>query len=436
MTTTMPRHWRLNSRIQRRLPLLDHLVREYRDARPLAGTTVLSIQHQLGNHWPQARALIDLGVRPDAMHWIDIPYTAHPSVRKELLKLNIPEPNLRKHDFRVLDAYAPYQHHRVQAVLWELLQNPPERLLVLDDGAYFLQAAAGFRRRLPHTAIVEQTTRGLIRVKDSRRLSKLACDFRVINVAESEPKKTLEPPFIGLAVCAALRARLERMRFELRPADACLVLGYGSIGRRVASWLEREFGHSRDQIYVSDPDDSQRAEAEGAGYPTWQPNDTDVRFRLVIGCSGRASFDASDYQSLVDGAVLASASSGTVELSRRDFIELADVPNNGIRLLNRGGLEGARLHSNLQFCLVDRKVTFINAGFPVNFSGRINCVPAHYIQPTPTMMVYGAIQAMAGEDTGLISLDDEFGRRLTRDFCSLLGDEAHLLEGACERRPN
>jgi len=49
--------------------------------------------------------------------------------------------------------------------------------------------------------------------------------------------------------------------------------------------------------------------------------------------------------------------------------------------------------ADLRFNFVDREATFVNAGFPVNFDGRVNCVPAHYIQPTPTMMCAAAVQA-------------------------------------------
>ena len=85
------------------------------------------------------------------------------------------------------------------------------------------------------------------------------------------------------------------------------------------------------------------------------------------------------------------------------------------------------MHSDLRFHFVDREATFVNGGFPVNFDGRVNCVPAHYIQPTPTMMCAAAVQAVHSTERGLIPLDEAFSRWLDAEFRAELGDEASLL---------
>ena len=89
--------------------------------------------------------------------------------------------------------------------------------------------------------------------------------------------------------------------------------------------------------------------AATAGFAPWIRGDRSFRFRLVIGCSGRASFRIGDYVLLEDGAYLASATSGTVELSREDFIELAEAnPHDDIWIV-RDGLDETALHSDLRF---------------------------------------------------------------------------------------
>jgi hypothetical protein len=144
----------------------------------------------------------------------------------------------------------------------------------------------------------------------------------------------------------------------------------------------------------------------------------------VIGCSGRASFTIHDYVYLVDGAVLASASSGSVELSREDFIELADSSKiDDIKILRRG-LDEQDVHSDLRFRLVDREVTFLNGGFPVNFDGRVNCVPVRYMQPTATMMVSASVQAISCSAKGLVELDPSFCAWLDQEFRTELGYDA------------
>jgi hypothetical protein len=285
------------------------------------------------------------------------------------------------------------------------------------------------RRRLPRVAIVEQTTRGLIKMGESVAIDFCSREFPVVNVARSQPKTTLEPPFIGVAVCEALRRRIGTL-LHVGPKDRCLILGYGAIGRQVAAFVSRALGFSRDRVHVFDEKRERMAEALGEGFVPWERSERHLRFKLVIGCSGRASFTVGDYVLLEDGAFLASATSGTVELSREEFIELADASPDDDIWIDRKGLDETRVHSDLRFHFVDREATFVNGGFPVNFDGRVNCVPAHYIQPTPTMMCAAAVQAVRSSDTGLVALDPDFCRWLDEEFRLELGDEQALLPPA------
>lgn len=420
------RHWQLTDEIPQHMAILDRWLERAAQDRPLAGVTALMMQHQLGNHVPQTNALIALGIAPADIHWIDIPYTATPKVRDALHTLGIPERNMQVNEFKLLDDYAPFQRLRVQRFLRELFADPPERLLVLDDGSYMIEALACLKQRLPRIMIVEQTTRGLIKIEESAALELCAADFPIVNVARSHPKMTLEPPFIGAAVCDALRRRLGTA-VHVTQKDRCLVLGFGAIGTQVAGFLHGVLGFARDHIHVYDTDATRMQAAADAGYVPWNRLERRFRFGIVIGCSGRASFRLGDYVLLEDGAFLASATSGTVELSREEFIELADASPYDDISIDRDGLDESDLHSNLRFTFIDRSATFVNGGFPVNFDGRVNCVPAHYIQPTPTMMCAAAVQAAQTRQKGLIDLDTSFCRWVVDQFKAELGDEASLL---------
>jgi hypothetical protein len=71
-----------------------------------------------------------------------------------------------------------------------------------------------------------------------------------------------------------------------------------------------------------------------------------------------------------------------------------------------------------------------NAGFPVNFDGRVSATPGKYIQPTPVMMCSAALQAareFATDRAGLIDLDPAFGDWLDKEFRAELAGEAHFL---------
>jgi hypothetical protein len=419
----------IDQTIPRRLPVLDRYVSSQHGRQPLEGVTALLIQHQLGNHFPQAAALLALGLKREQVIWVDVPYTACPQVREAVIEeLRLDPGCFRVHDFQVLDRYPPYQMARIQRVMHDLLRDPPERLVVLDDGAYFIEAAACFVRQLPSVAVVEQTTRGLIKIEESPALSRYARRLPIVNVARSKPKSTLEPPFIGRAVCDSLSRYLDQLPHggDLR----CLVLGFGAIGARVAEYLPERLCCERGQVHVFDPDHARQQLAQYAGFPPWDRGSPDACFKLVVGCSGRRSFTLDDRDHLANGAILASASSGTVELSRQDFIELANIsPLDDISVEPVQPDRG--VHCDLRIRLPDREVTFVNGGFPVNFDGRINCIPSRYIQPTPAMMVAATVQAAAlleTSRTGLIDLDPEFCAWINREFRAELEDEAALLD--------
>lgn len=415
----------LKQKIPKRMKLVRELVKRHEGEQPFTGVTALLIQHQLGNQYVQARALIELGLDPKDLYWLDIPYTSNAIVREAMFKLGIPVENFCTSTYRVLDFYAPYQRKRMHEFVRKFHLEPPDKLLVLDDGAYYLESAVCFEKQTSELAIVEQTTRGLIKMQDNSALRFAAATIPVVDVAGSDPKKTLEPPFIGKAVCAGLIRKLRR-KFKGDHGYRCLILGHGAIGKQVVRFVNENLGFRIDKIHVFDPrlDDES---SELCRYRSWERDDLKTRFDLVIGCSGRSSFGVGDYVYLNDGAFLASASSGSVELSRRDFIELAD--NNDIDdiWIQREGLDESNIHSDIHIHLPGRNVTFVNAGFPVNFDGRVNCVPARYIQATMAMMVMAAIQAVTTTRTGLIPLDTNFCDWLDKAFRKLLGKEAAVL---------
>lgn len=139
----------------------------------------------------------------------------------------------------------------------------------------------------------------------------------VVDVARSRPKIEREGPLIGDAVCRKLAQKLNG--HEPDHGDRCLVLGYGTIGAAVAESLVTLLNVPRDRVYVLDPVPERCDAARAAGFGIWEREP--VRFKLVVGCSGTTSFGIGDRVFLEDGAVLASASSGSAELSRERFVD-------------------------------------------------------------------------------------------------------------------
>jgi hypothetical protein len=70
----------LDQKIPERMPVLEQYLERYAGTYPLSGVTALFIQHQLGNQVLMTKALLQLGLNPNQVHWLDIPYTANPIV--------------------------------------------------------------------------------------------------------------------------------------------------------------------------------------------------------------------------------------------------------------------------------------------------------------------------------------------------------------------
>ncbi len=395
--------------IPRSLPMLDALVDEFAGgARPFDGVSLVLIQHQLGSMVRMTEVLMRLGAEPARIYWIDIPYTANAVVRDALVELGIPRANFADGHYHLELPYARYQRKRVQEMVLRLrqdIEDEHDRVLVLDDGSYFLEALSCFSRPTREIRVVEQTTRGIIKIHGDESLRHYCDQVTVKNVAESAPKKGIEGPFIGQAVCHSLSVALAGRLSGVRK-PRCLILGYGQIGQSVAVSLTAEHGVSRELIYVADPSPDARAAALAEGYQVWDRRSAGrVRFGVVIGCSGTTSFGIGDRVFLEDGAILASASSGSAELSRETFIELADThPADDIYVYERETLHAKPIHSDIRLRLVDRDAVFLNGGFPVNFDGAVNCVPPRFIQATHALQVGAAIEAVETEEKGLLPL--------------------------------
>ena len=285
----------------------------------------------------------------------------------------------------------------------------------------------------PSSRVVEQTTRGIIKINGDAALREYCETVRVMNVAQSRPKSILEAPFIGQAVARSLVAKLAGDFDQLRHSP-CLILGFGQIGRSVAAALVSN-GIPRTNIHVMDPSADAQKNAADKGFTVWHRRFPDRRrFGLVVGCSGTTSFDIGDRAFLEDGSILASASSGSAELSREAFIELADKhPSDDIYVLERDTLHSRSIHSDITLHLVDREVRFLNGGFPVNFDGQVNCVPPRFIQATHTLQIGAAVEAMGGDTRGLIDLSEDLCQWVDRRYRDILGPEVRFIdeESAC-----
>ena len=163
-------------------------------------------------------------------------------------------------------------------------------------------------------------------------------------------------------------------------------------------------------------------------------------YDLVIGCTGYGAFALSNRNLLADGAHLVSASSAAVEFNRPRFIERANDPAfRSLQLTNPVESDAMRntedvtyaIHEPLTFSAAGQSdtfgFTFVNAGFPINFTGEIECLPVPLIQPTHGLLYAAAVEAtqrLGDGDAGLHKLNEDDDLWLFLEGAKELDDES------------
>lgn len=401
--------------IPRQLPLLD-AYRQHHGGVDLSEHSLLVIQHQLGTTLPLVGALIDDGIDADRTWFVDIPYSTHLEVREALLRLVGSESRCPAPFTDPLVDYTSAQLTRVIATLLDMVNHHhQENLIVLDDGAYFLRALSVLRaisheaaRAFDGARMVEQTTRGHEFLKShASELGQLG--IRALSAARTPTKLQFEAPFIGASVATTLASKVASLRPE--GVEHIAVLGYGAIGEACAHRLHHEFRHASMTVIEGD---EERLRTAKSAYPnatvertlaSTAPRHKEKRpdYDLVVGCTGRNSFILQDRHLLASNAILASGSSAAVEFDRAGFVDLADYrEDDEIEVLNRAETHASGIHADITLRFEKGlEVTFANAGFPVNFNGRRECLPDKAIQPTRCLMYAAAQQVTRQQESGL-----------------------------------
>lgn len=405
--------WNVGESVPDRLPLLDLFIDTFfLKATPLEGFGALLVQHQMGTIVPMVQALFALGLNERSVWWVDIPYSSNTRVRNHLIRAGIAASHFFPGSYSLETPYGPSQIARVAAGLRLIDKSlrPTTPLLVLDDGGYTLQALAERTVSLARPVrIVEQTTRGVMHVRENEEVGNLTASVPVVNVAESLPKRILEGPCIGRSVWESLNRKLT-LPSSASPRSQVLVLGLGTVGLAVIRALVRVAGLTPSSIWAVDHAAEPRASARALGVEVSESVPESDRFKddgfdLVIGCSGHSSFSPQDAHVLAKEATLVSASSGDEELSRNSFLAEAET----IRVMRFLPLTGEESpHDDIVLSLNGKILTFLNSGFPINFDGRVNSVPPKYMQATRICMVAGAIQAATAKQAGLQSLSQRY----------------------------
>ena len=385
--------WHVDEGIPASLPLLQEFVSDFRDSLvDLRQCAAVLVQHQLGSMIPLLEALFALGLHPEKTHWIDVPYSSNLVVRNAVGALGVPSHNFAPSKFVFGDDLAEYQISRVRRSVEKAGRQAPGSLLVLDDGAYALQALALSGQIPMDLRIIEQTARGMTLLRTNSSLHRLAESVTVVDVAESIPKKQLEPRYIARSILLSIISRVsEHLQFQ---QANILVLGFGSIGQAVCQEL-RTWGVPPSNVLVVDPHPPRQVLARSEGFKAFgELSVHKIRgVHLIFGCSGTLSFQASNISSLAATAYLASASSGQYEFPILELLSLGKNPMDADRI---------GIHDDLSIDFGDgRRIVVMNGGFPANFDGKVNNLPPQFAQFTRVLMLAAAVQAMSTGKVGI-----------------------------------
>lgn len=407
-------HEQIPSQPPENLPLLEAFQEAFPAPGSFADVDVLFIQHHLGPFVPRLKAMFLDGLDPETCWFVDIPYSTNEMARSEIIQLGCPAEQATILFSDPLSEYSKEQAIRVAFMVQKIAERKKTgRLLVVDDGAYFARHLCSLKLHQPellrvfrNAFIVEQTTRGhrfLVSHEGQKIIE--TCNLSVVSIARCHTKRNLEGPFIGAAVARALKTALGVDR--MANLGSMAVIGYGTVGRATVAELVKRAPQA--EVDIVDVSSEARESAEKIGSKCRPlPNlPGDRCYDLVVGCTGYGSFELGQRRFLADGAILASGSSAAVEFNRTGFVELAGrYPDDEIEVIDPEGTTERGIHATVTIAQEGGKTfSFLNAGFPVNFDGAIECLPARMIQPTHCLLYAAARQTLQGKRPGLSTID-------------------------------
>lgn len=395
--------------IPKSLPLLKEFCDDKRlTPKTFADMDVLFIQHHLGPFIPRLRVMLKHGLEKSRCWFVDISYSTNKRVYEKLGEMGFRK-NQRAELY--IDPLAPYsrrQLERVAHIIWLLAsQDNKRKLLVIDDGAYFMRTlrhllfrdkklVMSFRER--GTYVVEQTTRGhrYLETKEGTDMLK-SLNIPAVSIARASTKSDLESPFIGAAVSRAMKQALSKCNRLANGLGCVLVIGFGAVGQATTKQLSELKSHK--SIYVYDVKwQKLQTEIEKMGAHVLRALPDEGDYNCVLGCTGYASFPIKKTAILANDAVLVSGSSAAIEFNREKFIDLSyEDDKDDFYVIQPEKTRIAGIHAPIEMQKGNKRFSFLSAGFPVNFDGRIECLPALIIQITHGLLLAASQETLRKE---------------------------------------
>lgn len=347
--------------------------------------------------------------------FVDIPYSTNKTVRDALIELGCLKDQMAEHFNDPIAPYSRRQIERVENIVEKLLNSNKSRVLVIDDGAYFIRAINRLSRinydivkqfNYRKVSIVEQTTRGhrYLQTEQAKKMLE-HLESSVVSIARTETKRLLESPFIGASVAQGMKKILIDMKNSSTALDKILIIGFGTVGRMTTREVKKMSEGS--QIHVFDIDPELKPEIESMEVIALDEFPEDGYYTTVFGCTGYASFPIEKTRILSEDAILVSGSSAAVEFNREkmiDFAYLSDTDDFYILEPEKTRTKG--IHATIKLSKDGKMFSFVNAGFPINFDGSIECVPYEIIQLIHGQLLAASIETLSRKP-GFYQLNQE-----------------------------
>lgn len=367
--------------------VLHRVVRELRLDReqPLRGHRVVAVQHVQRSLLGLVDALCRAGVRPRDVTVVGKSYSTNPAVLEVLLArgVQVEDPLGMTDPGR---SYEVELAERTGAALRRVGTGSPT--VVLDEGGVATRAISRHGLGRPDLVVVEQTTRGV------RWSASATLEVPVVDVARSAGKTGEETPLITRSMKSGLDRALHDLGRE--PGGRVLLVGYGVIGRSFAALL-RAAGR---RVAVVESREAAVATARHDGFDPVSLRDGLAASDLVVGCTGSVILRSDDLLAHPPGAVFANGASSDIEYAFWPERQ----PSHLLPGTDADPTQPWRNHYRLSS---DPGSVLLAGGFPVNFYGSVEPIPAGEFQITRALMLVGAVQASreAGRRRGVVPLD-------------------------------
>jgi S-adenosylhomocysteine hydrolase len=344
---------------------------------PLAGYSLLVVQHVLDDLYQLLEAFLRLGCESEDISVVGIPYSSRAEVGDKIrkgLNCQVDLPSVFPFDGCVCLRFLEFFKRSVEK---------GKRLIILEDGGYIvpLVSQLAVTSHIDPNMIVgavEQTTRG--KWVDEQMDWGGYLRVPVISIPDSQTKQEVEPPYIAWAVQENLRRLLD----EVAPGkhlEKVGIFGYGTIGKKLAEYF-KQAGNTT--VYINELD-SDRLPDE-ALYEKLTQNRL-AECDLVIGTTGATSIGLQVLDQVKHATILASTSSRQIEIDVRALSGKARrVSSIGAQQPSVMGIPAGRCFDYL-LGGESKSVFLLYDGYPVNFSGR--SLPDHVEDAVLSLLLEG-----------------------------------------------